>query len=196
MNEPVKAPTRRKWTLAELDRLSAHGFFGVDEHVELIGGELYEMAPKGVRHENIRGEVADRLSEQLSKVMKLRVELGWRPMASHYLEPDILIGRAQRSMPIIAPSEVLLIIEIAKTSLAHDQGLKAETYASLGVADYWVIDAVSLRTRLHRRPGTHGYGDVADLAATQTLVPLLIPGLALRLADFDFGDDGLDENEP
>ncbi len=197
MNEVVKAPTRRKWSLDELDRLAAHGFFGEHEHVELIGGELYQMAPKGIRHEIIRGELADRFGEQLSgSGLKLRVELGWRPTVAHYLEPDILIGRAQRDMPRILSRDVLLVIEIAMTSLDHDQGLKAETYADLGIADYWVIDAVSLSTRVHRRPAERRFAVVSDHPPTETLVSLHVPGLTLRLADFEFGTDGLEERDP
>jgi len=197
MNEVVKAPSRRTWSLDELDRLAAHGYFGEHEHVELIGGELYQMAPKGIRHEIIRGEVADRLSEHILRSdMKLRIELGWRPTGTHYLEPDILIGRAQRDMPRIAASDVLLVIEIAWSSLDHDQELKAATYAALGIVDYWVVDAVSLSTRAHRRASEGQFADVSDHLATETLVPLCVPGLTLHLADFDFGTDGLDECKP
>ena len=196
MNEVVKAPTRRKWSLDELDRLAAHDFFGEHEHVELIGGELYQMAPKGIRHERVRGLVSKAITRRLPASLDLYQHLGWRPGGRAYLEPDLIICHAASLPPEILSRDVLLVIEIAMTSLDHDQGLKAETYADLGIADYWVIDAVSLSTRVHRRPAERRFGEVSDHPPTETLVPLHVPGLTLRLADFEFGTDGLEERDP
>jgi Uma2 family endonuclease len=193
MNEVVKAPARRTWSLDELDRLAAHGFFGPHEHVELIGGELYRMAPKGIRHERVRGLVSKTIARRLALNFDLYQELGWRPDDRVYLEPDLIICRSTALPPEIRARDVLLVIEIAMSSLDHDQGLKAATYAELGIVDYWVIDAVSLSTRVHRRPAAGRYSETSDHLPTETLVPLCVPGLTLRLADFDFGTDGLEE---
>ena len=95
------------------------------------------------------------------------------------------------------PKNVQLIIEIAKSSIQYDHGVKADTYSSLGVEDYWVINAVTLETRIHRRPTPDlGYLDKRELAATDTLMQLSLPQLAIRLADLDFGDEGLRDDEP
>ncbi|MGE0698163.1 MAG: Uma2 family endonuclease [Hyphomicrobiaceae bacterium] len=195
MNEIVKAPARRKWTLAELDRLGHLGFFGEHEHVELIGGELFAMPPKGIRHEIVRGEIADKFNERRPARMRLRVELGWRPSGDVYLEPDILVAAAQRNLPLVPPDDVALLVEIAMSSLQYDHGLKAETYAALGVAEYWVVNAVTLETRVHRDPAPHGYRAVTSHAASETIVPARVPELAICLADLDIGSDGLDGNE-
>ena len=45
-------------------------------------------------------------------------------------------------------SDVLLVIEISKSSLGYDRGRKAQIYAALGVREYWAIDAASLETRI------------------------------------------------
>lgn len=195
MNEITRGPTRRKWTVPELDRLSEHGFFGEHEHVELIAGELIAMAPKGIRHENVRAAVAKQFMRRLPDDADLHVELGWRPGHGLYIEPDFLVCQSRRNAPLTRPDSVHLIIEIAKSSLAYDQGLKAETYAGLGVADYWVINAVTLETRIHRQPSPEGYLEKLELPPTATLLPLQVPALALRLADLDFGDDGLGEDD-
>lgn len=196
MNEVVKAPTRRKWTLAELDRLSAHGFFGEHEHVELIGGELITMPAKAIRHERIRGIVSKWMSRHLPPSLEHYQELGWRPGAGMYLEPDLLVTDADAVPPAISPAKVALVVEFAKSSLDYDHGLKAMTYATMGVADYWVVNAVTLSTRIHREPSSQGFRSVVELPATAQLVPLLAPQLTLRLADFEFDDDGLGEEDP
>ncbi|MDX2159294.1 MAG: Uma2 family endonuclease [Hyphomicrobiaceae bacterium] len=196
MNEIVKAPTHRRWSLAELDRLSALGFFGEHEHIELVGWELITMAPKGIRHERIRSVVASWLARRLPQGVELYQELGWRPGNGHYLEPDIVLAGCERLPPDIPPASIRLIIEIAKSSLAYDQGLKADTYASLGVADYWVVNAVTLETRVHRQPIAGGYASIRDAASTEQLTPLFVRELCLRLADIDFGTVAVADDDP
>jgi Uma2 family endonuclease len=64
-------------------------------------------------------------------------------------------------------------------------GRKAGLYASFGIAELWVIHAVTLQTRIHREPSPTGYHSIVDLAGTETLVPASAPALAVRLADLD-----------
>ena len=77
----------------------------------------------------------------------------------------------------MAPADVLLAIEVAHSSLRFDTTTKARLYAALGVRDYWVIDAETLTTRVHRGPSPQGYASVAgggaggDPRAAADLVP-------------------------
>lgn len=82
---------------------------------------------------------------------------------------------------------MLLAIEIAVSSLAYDTGRKSEVYAALGVADYWVVNAVTLETRLHRGPSAGRYTSIVKLPPGDTLTPLLVPSLAVRLAELNLG---------
>lgn len=61
------------------------------------------------------------------------------------------------------------------------RGVKAKVYATLGLREYWVVDAVSLSTRVFREPGGHGYGSVADVPPAATFNPHLVPALAVSL---------------
>ncbi|MGC1587277.1 MAG: Uma2 family endonuclease, partial [Rhodomicrobium sp.] len=83
----------------------------------------------------------------------------------------------------LSGGNALLVVEIADSSFAYDIGRKAALYASFGIRELWVIHAVRLETRIHREPGEGGYRHVEDFPATEMLTPLLLPGLALRLAD-------------
>ena len=78
-----------------------------------------------------------------------------------------------------------LVVEIADSSLAYDQGRKAALYAAFGIAELWVINAVTLQTRVHRDPTPKGYRAVDDAPASQRLVPALVPALAVTLSDLD-----------
>ena len=81
--------------------------------------------------------------------MLLLPELGWRPGGDQYIEPDFSSAPSGRTFQRFHPVTVLLIIEVAKTSLDYDTGLKARTYAALGVREYWVVNAVTLETTVY-----------------------------------------------
>ena len=79
---------------------------------------------------------------------------------------------------------MLLAIEVAASSLAYDAGRKvAQVYAALGVSDYWVIDAVTLTTRVHREPSAAGYARITEVGRSETLTPLKVAPIAVRLDD-------------
>ncbi len=72
----------------------------------------------------------------------------------------------------------MLVVEVAETSLSYDLKVKLPLYASSGVREYWVINAV---TRVHRQPAGNVYTDTDELPPTARLVPSLAPQLAVSL---------------
>ena len=174
---------RLRWTLAEFERLTELGIFTADDRIELIGGELVPMSPKGNRHEVVRAALHNWLRLRLPREFDYHVEAGWRADATNYFEPDFLVGPAGFNPTSIRPENVVLPIEVAHWSLAFDTTTKASRYAALGVREYWVVDAVSLATRVHRGPSTAGYAEAEPTAANDPLTALLIPSLTVRLAD-------------
>jgi Uma2 family endonuclease len=192
--EPGMLPTtqaaegvpRLRWTLAQFERLIDLGILTERDRVELIQGELVPMSPKGNRHELVRDELMNWMFRRLPEELRLSSEIGWRPPDAHtYVEPDLLICPRALKGVTIPPAEVLLAIEIAHSSLRYDTTLKARLYATLGVRDYWVIDAEMLTTRVHREPSSSGYASVVEAPPGETVVPLLVAALAVRMADLD-----------
>ena len=68
-------------------------------------------------------------------------------------------------------ANVLLVVEIADSSLRYDVGRKAALYASFGVRELWVIDAVRLTTRIFREPAADGYRNVRDFGSRRSTRP-------------------------
>ena len=141
------------------------------------------MAAKGNRHENVKIILSNWLYRRLPEILLLAVEPGWRPNEDTYLEPDILIFNGVPEPSKVAPSQVLLAIEIAVSSIGYDSNRKADVYAALGVRDYWVINANTLATRVYRDPSAGSYRNVVDVVANERLVPLLVAPLAVTLGD-------------
>jgi Uma2 family endonuclease len=174
---------RLRWTLAEFERLAELGVFTEDDRIELIGGELVPMSPKGNRHEIVRAALHNWLRHKLPREFDYHAEAGWRADEANYFEPDFLIGPAGFNPTCINPSDVALLIEVAHSSLAFDTTTKAGRYAALGVREYWVVNAVTLATGAHRAPAAEGYGAVRTVAATEPLAALLVPSLIVTVAD-------------
>jgi len=174
---------RWRWTLAEFDRFAELGFFGADDRVELIGGEIVPMSPKGIAHEQLRARLGQFLSRRVPEAVLVLHEAGWRPDGEQYLEPDILIVPDTSRLIETPGPDALQLIEVAHTSLAFDLDVKAQIYSALGVREYWVVSADTGVTHVHRGPGPQGYCEVTVVDPDVVLTPTLIAGVSLRTGD-------------
>jgi Uma2 family endonuclease len=98
-----------------------------------------------------------------------------------FVKPDILLHSRAIKTYDLQGAEALLVVEVAETSLSYDLKVKLPLYALHGVREYWVINAVTRVTSVHRRPAGKVYADTAELPPTARLVPSLAPQLAVSL---------------
>ena len=175
---------RRRFTVAEVEAMVAAGVMEEDERVELIGGELVPMSPKGNHHEVMKAALLRRWYRMAPDDLDLVPETTFRLSEDTYLEPDVVIYPRESGIRGLAADNVLLVVEIADSSKRYDMGRKAKLYASFGVRELWVVDAVRLTARVFRQPAAEGYHETRDCSATERIVPLFAPdAFALRLAD-------------
>jgi Uma2 family endonuclease len=172
---------RWRWTVAEIERVAAAGLFADRDKFDLVGGEMVPMSPRGRRHESIRLELSYRSSRTVSENVMVAAEPQFNLDADTYLHPDILVHpRAKATYDLRGP-EALLVVEIADSSLSYDLKVKSSLYAANGVPEYWVINAVTLQTTVHRQPSETSYAASEVFPASTQLVPLLLPELAIAL---------------
>jgi Uma2 family endonuclease len=172
---------RWRWTVAEIEKLSADGYFRDDERFELVGGEIVPMSAKGRRHEIIRGELALRMSRSTSDDIFVISEPQFNLTDDTYLMPDILVHSATIRTPDVRGSDALLVIEVAETSLRYDINTKAPIYAAHGVPEYWVINAATLATIVYQEPSGPTYESVQEVASNAMLAPSRVPAFAVSL---------------
>ena len=166
---------RRRFTVAEVEGMVAAGVIGEDERVELIGGELVPMSPKGLRHEVVKTALLDRWIRIRPDECRLTPETTFRLSADTYLEPDVVIYSRSTGLKCLTGPSALLVVEIADFSLRCDMGRKAALYASFGVRELWVVDAVRLTTRTFGAPTERGYAEKRDYRAAERIIPMLAP---------------------
>jgi len=177
---------RRRFTVAEVEAMLAAGVMDEDERVELIGGELVPMSPKGLAHEVLKAALADRWYRLPEREVDLAIATTLRLSEDTYLEPDVVIYPRASGIRGLAADNVLLVVEIADSSLGYDMGRKAALYASFGVRELWVIDSVRLAARVFRDPAANGYRETRDFGSADRLVPLFAPNVfALRLDNLE-----------
>lgn len=176
---------RRRFTVAELEQMTAAGILAEDERIELIGGEIVPMSPKGDQHEVLKAALNICWVRALPDDLMLVTETTFRLTPDTYLEPDFVFYPKASGIRGLTAATARLVVEIADSSLGYDLGRKAGFYAGFGIAELWVIDAVRLVTHIHRNPGPSGYGSVVACAAGQRLVPQIAPALAVVLSELD-----------
>ena len=177
---------RRRFTVAEVEAMVAAGVMEEDERVELIGGELVPMSPKGIRHEVLKKALLRGWYRAAPDDIDLVPETTFRLSEDTYLEPDVVTYPRASGLRGLTGASVLLVVEIADSSLRYDTGRKAALYASFGIRELWVIDAVRLTTRVFREPATDGYLNVQDFGPTDQLTPLIAPeAFSLRLDELE-----------
>jgi Uma2 family endonuclease len=177
---------RWRWTVAEVERIAALGFFTEFDQFELVGGEIVPMmSPSGRRHETIRIALGDHMADLERKKFLVAPEPQFNLGPDTCLKPDILVHpRSMKTYDVKGP-DALLVVEVAETSLSYDLKVKLPIYASYGVREYWVINTVTRMTWVHRQPAGNDYTDRDELPPTARLVPSLAPGLAVSLSELD-----------
>ncbi len=177
---------RRRFTVAEVEAMVAAGVIDEDERIELIGGELVPMSPKGNQHEVVKVALLDRWYRARPDEVLLAPETTFRLNEDTYLEPDVVVYPSVLEPKDLTGPSVLLVVEIADSSRRYDMGRKARLYARSGVRELWVIDAVKLTARVFREPGADGYGVARDFAAADRIAPLFAPeAFALHLDELE-----------
>jgi Uma2 family endonuclease len=174
---------RRCFTVAELEQMVAAGILHEDERIELIGGEIVPMSPKGNHHEILKTALTIYWARSLPPDLLFTSETTFRLSADTYLEPDFVFYPKATGLKGLSAGTATLVVEIADTSLSYDLGRKAGLYAAFGICELWVIDAVTLQTRIHREPTATGYRSAVDLPPSQRLVPGEAAALAVVLSE-------------
>jgi len=177
----------RRFTVDEYRRMGETGILSADDRVELIEGEIVEMTPIGPLHAGTVDRAAKVLSSTLGDRAIVRVQNPVQLRVHHSeVQPDLALLRPRpdyytRSHPE-AP-DVLLVVEVADTSVERDRRIKLPIYGRSGIRESWLIDLGGESLEAHRQPGPEGYGDVTVFHRGELITADAFPDLILAIDD-------------
>ncbi|WBH17895.1 Uma2 family endonuclease [Sphingomonas radiodurans] len=173
-------------TVDEVYALTEAGVLREGEHFELIDGEIVPMAAaKADWHSIMVARLNRALVRTLPEDVRLFVEASITLSPTLLLEPDLAVWRKDGLPRSMRGPDILLLIEVADSSLSYDLRVKAPLYAAHGVREYWVVDAVRRTVRVHRDPREGVYQDVEEYDEDVAIAPLLLDGVMIRLDTLD-----------
>jgi Uma2 family endonuclease len=179
----VAIPTiTHRFTVSDYHRMAEVGILGEDDRVELIEGEIVDMTPLGRRHQARVDQLAELLIHGLGEQAIVRVQGSVRLGERSEPQPDLVLLRRRADFYADADAEsqdVLLVIEVADTSLAHDRDVKVPLYNRAAITEVWLVDLNGENVTVYREPGPRGYGDVFTARAQERLSPRVFPELVL-----------------
>ena len=186
--EAVEVPEarRHRFSVEDYQRMVEAGVFGEDQRLELVQGEVLEMAPIGSWHAAVVDWLSRHFWHCAGSHAHIRIQ---NPVA---LPPD---SEPQPDIAVLAPradgyagahpgpEAVRLLVEVAEASSTFDLGAKAALYAAAGIPEYWVVDGATGELVVHREPMGERWGSIRRPGPEEAVGPVHLPDCALRARD-------------
>lgn len=174
----------KRWTVEDYHRMGDLGLLESGIRTELIAGQIMLLAPKGTAHVTTVQLFAAVLRERIGNHALIRTQDPIRLDLVSEPEPDLAIVRGSVLDYLTdhpRPEQILLIVEVADSSLKQDCQIKAKLYAQAGITDYWVVDINDRQLHVFRDPIATAYSRHLILTEPHSISPLAFPDLPISL---------------
>lgn len=187
MSAVLEYPHRHAITTAEYLRMGEAGVFAPDARLELVEGEIIEMAPIGSPHAGTVAILTRLLGRTVGDLALVWVQnplllIGERSM----LQPDLALLKPRadsytRSHP--GAADVFLVVEVSDTTLRFDLSTKIPLYARAGIGEAWVVDLEARAVRVFREPDPSGYRTSFAVSGDNKVACGSLPAVAARVSE-------------
>lgn len=183
------ADTRERYlfTVGDYHRLIESGQLARTDRIELIHGEFTIMPPIGPEHSFHTTRITNSLPLKLPSGVWLRVAEPITLAPDSEPQPDAAVVRAKEDGYRTAhpgPEDVLLVIEVADTSVAFDTQIKAQLYGQAGIPEYWVLDLPDGCLRVFAEPSAKGYKLLHIFERGDTVTSTAVAGLKIEVGEW------------
>ncbi len=176
---------RHRLTRRDYYRLAEAGILGEDDRVELLEGQLVDISPIGPRHALLIDVLNRLLLTAVGERAWLRVRNPIVLDDASEPQPDLALVRLPWSGYPDAhprPSDIILLVEVADSSLDLDRGAKLELYARACIREFWVVDLTTNNVLVHRNPNEGEYGSIASIDMSGALRVEALPDVTISVA--------------
>lgn len=151
---------RHRITADDYQRMGAAGVLGPDLRIELIDGEIIDMAPIGTRHWSTVTRLDRLLQVAVGERAIVSAQSSFRLDDYSEPEPDVALFKPRAdfyAQALPTPADTLLVIEVADSSIRYDRQVKLPLYARRGIPEVWIVDLDANLLRVHREPAGDDY---------------------------------------
>ncbi|MDH3602377.1 MAG: Uma2 family endonuclease [Candidatus Tectomicrobia bacterium] len=171
-------PELRKFTYRDLLDMERTGIIGEDEHIELLGGQIYKMTIKPPH-----AMAVSILTQKFSVAFDGRAQIiPQNPLRlsddlndTELPQPDVMLVQNQLYLDHPRPENVLLLVEVSDNTLHKDQTLKLPLYAQVGIPELWIVNLIQRRLEVYTEPKGDDYQHRVFHDLTATLAPSAFP---------------------
>lgn len=179
-------PELRLFTVEEYDKLIEAGILGEDERVELLEGRIVKMSPKGIRHAAANDRASKCFIKHLGERIIVRNQNPIHLNDTSEPEPDLVLAAPQEKEYFDhhpTPPEVLLLVEIAGSSLNVDRITKSRLYATAGIIQYCILNLKAGELEDYRDPGPDGYRSKQTYKIEQSFSLAAFPDVTIEVRE-------------
>jgi Uma2 family endonuclease len=182
--EPKVPLPYHRWTVEEFHQMAVAGLLDETDRVELIEGEMIDMAPIGSKHAFIVNRISQLLSARVGGLCLVSTQNPVRFGDRSEPQPDIaLLGNSNYMAALPTATDVLLIIEVSDSTLEYDRDIKLGLYARHGIPEVWLIDVNAKEITVYREPAEGQYRLIRKPTAAELVYPVRLPAVSLSLTE-------------
>ncbi len=177
---------KRLFDVNEYRRLAQAGILSEDDRVELINGEVVEMSPIGSAHATCVRGLDELLHEKLGRSVFVSAQNPIELDDRSEPQPDLAVLKRRPDRYAHAhpkPEDVLLVIEVADSSIDYDRLIKARLYARSGIPETWIVDLNTSLVTVFNAPSNGEYRSSREFKPGELVTSLSVPALTLGVAD-------------
>jgi Uma2 family endonuclease len=176
-------PRSKRWTREEFYRLAEEGYFR-GQRVQLIEGEVIEMAPQGHAHAKVLMYLTAWAGKVFTPDYLIRIQMPLHVTSLSDPEPDVAIVAGPAANYTDHPGTAVLVVEVADSSIRLDRR-KAKLYAAADVPDYWIVNLPEQRVEVYRSPDVQReeYEAATILNRGDQIAPLARPTATISVTD-------------
>lgn len=175
-----------RFTIDDYHRMGKTGILKPESQVELIEGEVVQMAPIGSQHAALVGRLLRAFIPKVGNTAFVNAQSPLRLSLISEPQPDLLVLEPKKDdyeTALPQPKDVFLLVEVADSSLEYDRDTKLPLYAQGGIREVWIVNVRECFVEVYTHPSPKGYADLHRAQPTETLTPKALPSCTIELRD-------------
>ncbi len=186
MSDATATTRKHLINIAEWRKLGDANIFRPDSRLELLGGEIFELALIGPNHASRVKRLIKLFSSLIADRAIVAVQDPVQLGEFSEPQPDLMLLRPavdfyERKHP--APADVFLLVEVADNSIEFDRNQKLALYAAHGIPEYWLLNLNNQCLEVYRDPHGQSYANKSVLLRGGSVSLLQLTDITIELND-------------